>query len=158
MQRPSRTMTTPKPATGPSAASPDGWRQRVFKNTYTRRGRRIALKRWSVKIQHQGVRRTVSLSAANRADAAVEARAIYQTIVTQGWEAVPPASRTAAAAHAEFGANPLSKTDVRYWKGRLLLRRHASSLSAPSSAEFSVRIEHAGVNHYFPLATLDEDA
>jgi DNA-binding NarL/FixJ family response regulator len=82
----------------------------------------------------------------------IEARALYQTILTQGWEFVLPALR----ANAE--ADSWSKADVRYWKRRLLRRRHPSSPHSKADAVLSARIEHAGVSHYFPLATLNEDA
>jgi len=156
-QRPSSAASAPIQTTEALSALADAWQQRVFRNTYTRRGRRIKVRRWSVKIQHQGIRRTVSLAAETRADAAIEAQAIYQTIVTQGWEAVRRAPRMQDAAGGGIEADRLSKTDVRYWKRRLLLRRHPLSLNPPGSAELSVRIEHAGASCYFPLATLNED-
>ena len=150
-------MTTPKPATGPSAASPDGWRQRVFKNTYTRRGRRIALKRWSVKIQHQGIRRTLALSATARAAAGLEAQALYQTIITEGWDAaaisVAPRLRSNSR-RANAGQPHWPKTDARHWQQRLLLRKYGPSLHV-AGGELSVRIEHAGMGTYFPLGTSD---
>jgi len=62
----------------------------VFKNFYTYRGRRITDKRWSVKIQHGRIRRTFSLVGTNRTAASIEAQAIYERIVTQGWDAVAP--------------------------------------------------------------------
>ncbi len=143
----------------PNSAS--RWRKRLFKNSYTYRGRRIRLKRWSVKIQHGRVRRTFSLAARNRPAAAIEAQAIYQTIVSQGWEAVAPARslRTATLGPAPgVESESLAKTDLRYWKRRLVLRRHASPTNPALSAGLSVRIEHAGINHYFPLGTSDEEA
>jgi DNA-binding NarL/FixJ family response regulator len=153
-RRPSNAISRPVtvPLDASSLESAAHWGQRVFKNTYTRRGHRIEVKRWSVKIQHQGIRRTVSLAAGNHADAVIEAQALYQTILTLGWESVLPALR----ANAE--ADSWSKADVRYWKRRLLRRRHPSSPHSKADAAFSARIEHAGVSHYFPLATLNEDA
>src|SRR5712675_525236 len=101
------------------------WYQRVFKNFYTYRGRRIDMKRWSVKIQHQRVRRTFTLTAQNRASAAVEAQGIYQAIITHGWEAVtPPAPRRRGSFPTGGGAEAdLPKTDIRFWKRRLLRRQ-----------------------------------
>jgi len=40
----------------------------------------------------------------------------------------------------------------------LLRRRHRLLPGAAPLAGLSARIEHAGINHYFPLGTLDEDA
>jgi DNA-binding NarL/FixJ family response regulator len=155
-----RQYSAAKVSTGfvPNAASP--WRKRVFKNSYTYRGRRIPVRRWSVKIQRGGIRRTISLGAKNRAAAAIEAQAIYQTIVTQGWDAVSPPDRLRRGL---FGPDPgaqletLPKTDIRYWERRLLLRRHPLPTNPAFSAGLSARIEHAGINHYFPLGTLDEE-
>jgi DNA-binding NarL/FixJ family response regulator len=132
------------------------WRSRVFKNTYSRAGRCIEVRGWSVKIQFQGTRRTISLVARSRAAAAIEAQAVYQTIVTQGWNAVTTATRrngVPARSPAQSEADPLPKTDARYWKRRLLRRRHSSIVSPATADEFSARIEHAGMSHYFPLGT-----
>jgi len=133
----------------------------VFKNSYTYRGRRFTVKRWSVKIQHGRIRRTFSLGAKNRTAAAIEAQAIYQTIVTQGWDAVSPPERGRGGSlppDSEAESESLPKTDLRYWKRRLLLRRHPSPTNPSLNAGLSARIEHAGLNHYFPLGTPDEEA
>src|SRR2546430_13612228 len=113
------------PRTGSGRASPPlvaaatgYWRRRVFKNSYTYCGRRVAVRGWSVKIQHRRIRRTFSLAATNRAAAAIEAKAIYQTILTQGWDAVAPPG------HRRDEPDPFPKTDVQYWRRRLLRRRH----------------------------------
>ncbi|PYK58092.1 MAG: hypothetical protein DME21_16285, partial [Verrucomicrobia bacterium] len=137
------------------------WRKRIFKNSYTHRRQRVAVKGWSVKIQHRRIRRTFSLAAASRAAAAIEAKAIYQTILTQGWDAVaPPGHRRFIAARAGAGdePDPFPKTDVQYWRRRLVRRRHRLLPGAAPLAGLSARIEHAGTNHYFPLGSLDEDA
>jgi len=137
------------------------WRNRVFKNFYTYRGRRITVKRWSVKIQHGRIRRTFSLVGTNRTAASIEAQAIYQTIVTQGWDAVaPPGRPRGRPLGPDSGAEreALPKTDLGYWKRRLLLRQHPSPTNTALRAALSTRIEHAGINHYFPLGTPDEAA
>ena len=138
-QRPSQ---SPRP---PARTQPARfWRQRVFKNTYTRGDKLRTVKGWSVKIQHHGVRRTFSLGSARRVEAAVEAQAIYQTILTEGWEAAP----------REF----LPKTGVGYWKLRLLRRTYPGPSVAGSTDQLSARIEHDGISHYFPLGAADEKA
>lgn len=142
--------------------SPVAWRKRVFRNTFTRGGKRIAVKGWSVKIQHQGIRRTLPLAAASRDAAALEAQALYQTIVAQGWQAAEsslvPRPNVSREARSKTG-NELHwpKTDVRYWQQRLLLRRHSASESQ-TVTELSTRIEHAGGSAYFPLGTSDQPA
>jgi len=145
----------------PAVTATGYWRRRIFKNSYTYRGQRAAVKGWSVKIQHRRVRRTFSLAATSRAAAAIEAKAIYQTIITQGWDAIaPPGQRRFSTARpgAGDGPEPLPKTDVQYWRRRLLRRRHRLPPSAASPAGICARIEHAGINHYFPLGTLDQDS
>ena len=137
------------------------WRRRVFRNSYTYRGRLVPVKHWSVKVQHRGIRRTISLVANTRSAAAIEAQAVHQTILTQGWDAVAsPGRRRGGESGLGGGAQlePVPKTDVRYWRRRLLRRPIAfpTDLTLPSG--LSTRIEHAGVNHYFPLGTSDEES
>src|SRR6185295_6137671 len=45
-----------------------------------------------------------------------------------------------------------------YWRLRLLRRGHSPSANLTVTAEFSARIEHAGVSRYFPLGTSSEEA
>jgi DNA-binding NarL/FixJ family response regulator len=127
------------------------WQRRVFHNTYTRRGRRIALRGWSVKIQHGGQRRTFSLVARTRLGAAAEARAIQGSISSEGWEAV-------VREYRDQRGRVLPKTDARYWKERLLLRSYPVPAGGAPQREFSTRIEHAGTGCYFPLGTSDPEA
>src|SRR5216117_606015 len=74
-----------------SKMHPKYWCDRLFRNTFTYNGQRFQVKHWSVKIQQQGIRKTFSLRAGNRDQAAIEACQLYQKIVTRGWEefAVP---------------------------------------------------------------------
>jgi DNA-binding NarL/FixJ family response regulator len=123
----------------------------LFKNTFTYKGRQRQVRQWCVKIQHEGTRRTFSLTGATRDAAAHQAQALYQTIVNQGW-----GTDLLAAAGRHAGAQPSwPKTDRRHWQQRLLLRKHASSTQQVQGGEFSARFEHAGASAYFPLGTLD---
>lgn len=63
------------------------WKKRLFKNTYTRKGRRHVVNEWSVKIQHLGRRKTFALGTTNKELAAIKAKEVYVTIVAKGWEA-----------------------------------------------------------------------
>jgi len=138
------------------------WARRVFKNSYTRGGRRTRLRGWSVKFQHQGTRRTFSLAASTRDAAAIEAQAIYQTLVTEGWDAAVRAhsspGRRASLLNHLAARQYWPRTDLRYWKQRVVVRRYASPLRPGHGGEYSARIEHAGMGCYFPLGTLDADA
>ena len=92
------------------------WRDRLFRNTFTYKGRLRQVNHWSVKIQHLGTRKTFSLRATASKAAAAEACHLYKTIVTRRWESVDApgngknpvfraSSGAAAAAEAnDFGA------------------------------------------------------
>src|SRR6267154_6245378 len=62
------------------------WRDRLFRNSFTYNGHRSHVNHWSVKIQQQGIRKTFSLRAGHRDQAAIEACQLYETILTRGWE------------------------------------------------------------------------
>jgi DNA-binding NarL/FixJ family response regulator len=162
-QRPSK--IAPRNAARPVSHSRNGyqaayWRRRLFKNSFTRDGQRIALKGWSVKIQHQGRRRTFSLAAGNRAAAGHEAWQIYKNIIEHGWESVMPGrSPTTLRTKLRTGAliSPGSiATEVEDWRRRLIARKDPERSGPESDREFSVRIEHANTSHFFPLGTSDE--
>lgn len=136
------------------------WQQRLFKNTFTYRGRRREVNGWAVKLQLFGKRKTFSLNSSDRTKAAAEACHIYQTIHTQGWEAVGQRRgrvgfpRLPATATAD--ALAVTGFDTEYWRRRLIHRRYPESAQAQSKRELSVRIEHAGLSRYFPLGTHEE--
>lgn len=137
------------------------WEQRLFKNTFTYKGRSRKVNAWSVKLQLFGRRKTFSLNSSDRTKAAIEASHIYQTINTQGWDAVgqrrgwvgfqQPLMETKAGATASTGF------DAEYWKGRLIHRKHPEPATPNSHRALSVRIEHSGIGRYFPLGTHEEN-
>ncbi len=123
---------------------------RVFRNSYTRAGHRFVTDGWVVKLQHQGQRRTFSLQSATKRAAATEAKAIFDTLRTEGWEAVLrsyPKPRTSASS--------FQKADVNYWRERLLVRRYRFPASGGSDGDLAARIDHAGLGYWFPLGTPD---
>ena len=143
-----------------SKLEPAYWRGRLFKNTFTYKGRRVEVSGWSVKLQLFGKRKTFSLSSSNPAQAAGEACQIYQTILAHGWEGVTqsragtgprlplaPASRISPASIA---------SDLHYWRRRLIHRKYPEQSNPLGDREFSVRIEHARISQYFPLGTRNE--
>jgi len=120
----------------------------------------LRVKKWSVKIQHEGKRRTFSLAAASKMKAAREAHGIYQVVRSGGWEAAararahtasPPTRRVSIPRR-----NELLKSDVRYWRERLIHSKYTEARPARPK-EFSVRIEDEGVYQYFPLGTDDAE-
>lgn len=145
-QRPSRRISKAKP-TGKGAVE-ENWARRLFKNVYTRGGRSINVDGWCVKIQHLGRRHTFSLGTSDKEAASVEAQAIYETILRDGWE-------TALNA----GKNPpgFPKTDKRFWKEQLILRRYRFPASGEPENFYAAWIEHAGSAYFFPLGTSEID-
>jgi DNA-binding NarL/FixJ family response regulator len=156
-QRPStRASVGGRPAPTPLPAdSLAFWRRRVFRNSYTRQGRTLRVKRWSVKLQHQGKRRTFSLAGALRIEAAREAQSIYQILRTKGWDAALQAHARAAPAFPRPSRHEYSRLDFRYWQERLIHSKYREA-RLTTLKEFSVRLEHEGSYHYFPLGTEEE--
>lgn len=152
-QRPSSTRRRPKPAipfrTGEDLTQ-EYWQQRLFRNSYTRDGRRKEVNGWSVKIQHLGRRHTFSLLIEDHETAAVQAKAIYETILAEGWDA----AMNNLAAQQNDGS---LKTAPAYWKKHLLLRRYRFPASGETEQSLAARIDHAGTGYFFPLVTTDED-
>lgn len=131
-----------------SRLEPAYWRSRLFKNTFTYRGRRVEIRGWSVKIQLFGKRKTFSLSSRIPLRAAEEACQIYQLILAEGWERIVEHSATKSPTSVMKRAN--------YWRQRLIHRNYPGQEAADSIAALAVRIEHARIGHYFPLGTADE--
>jgi DNA-binding NarL/FixJ family response regulator len=137
------------------------WQQRLFRNTFTYKGRTRLVNAWSVKIQLFGRRKSFTLASSRREEAAAEACDIYQTIQMQGWDGMENRrTRTnllsrLAAREAEHAA---IESDVENWKRRLIQRRYPEPGKHETVREFSARIEHAGISRYFPLGTTDENA
>lgn len=154
-QRPGRSQG---PGAGSSAAtvrtsSAAGWQRRLFRNSYTRDGRRFLLDGWCVKIQHQGRRRTFSLKTKNKQDAAAEAWAIHEAIVSRGWDAFER-ERAPRAGAQEFE----TQRDDEFWRDRLFVRRYRFPACSQAENDLSVRIEHEGTGYWFPLQTGDPTA
>ncbi len=137
------------------------WERRLFKNTFTYQGRRREVNGWAVKLQLFGKRKTFSLHSSDRKEAALEACQIYQTVHTQGWEAVGQGRersglRGLLLPEADSATVGFRGFDAEYWRRRLIHRRYPESNDPKSQHELSVRIEHAGISRYFPLSTHDE--
>jgi DNA-binding NarL/FixJ family response regulator len=150
----------PRVSKPPSKLAPAHWRERLFKNTYTYKGRHVEVRGWSVKIQLFGKRKTFSLSARDRAQAAGEACELYQTILAHGWEGAAQGS-PGAGLRFKLAPGPLTSpvsiaSDVEYWRRRLVHRKYPEEPGSHSGRDLSVRIEHAGTSRYFPLETSDE--
>ncbi len=145
-QRPSKTARRTQPVGRVEVQNI--WSKRLFKNTYTRAGQQVKLAGWSVKLQHLGRRHTFSLATPDKAAAAIEAKAIYDTIVAEGWD---------VAFNHEKNQTGFPRTDARFWREQLLLRRYRFPASGEPEKSFTARIGHAGSVYFFPLGTADLD-
>jgi len=128
------------------------WLRRVYKNSFTRNGRRVFLRGWSVKIQHQGRRHAFSLVARSRAAAAFEAKAIYQSLRAEGWDAT-----LAGHSRRRPGDRGISMDTVEFWREHLVTRRYHFSASGQSEQDLAARISHAGLSCFMPLGSADPE-
>ncbi len=140
-----------------SKMDPRYWRDRLFRNTFTHNGQRFQVNHWSVKIQQQGTRKTFSLRAGHRDRAAIEACQLYERIVSRGWEGLTTRcngkgleSDLSPGVLPAAGQNPF---DPDYWSQRVIHRKYTEAFHTHGNRELSVRIDHAGNSHYFPLGT-----
>lgn len=122
------------------------WLKRIYRNTYTRNGKKHFVGKWAVKFQLDGTRQTFSLKACSLPEAAEEAARLYRHIKSQRTK---PLKQVGAG-----GASPgFSK---EYWKRRLTFRPYPAKPNRETMPELAVSIEHAGISHYFPLGTPNE--
>ena len=139
------------------AITPAFWRGRLFKNSYTHGGHRYEVKAWSVKIQHQGRRRTFTFPFADKAASARKALAIYRTIRRSGWGSLAgPRRRSPEPGSGKSGPisflETVSKTDIHFWRDRLGTRKYPA-LPPTSAPLLSANISHEGREVWFPLGT-----
>jgi DNA-binding NarL/FixJ family response regulator len=114
----------------------------VFRNTYSYKGEQKTVRHWSVKIQHQGERKTFALKAKSKARAIVEACRLYRSLL----ESSPP------GAAGLNGVDPAAnRFELDYWAQRLVRREPRPGFAGRNGPELSVRIEHEGQGYYFPL-------
>src|SRR5438445_3168424 len=139
-----------------SKMHPKYWGDRLFRNTFTYNGQRFQVNHWSVKIQQQGIRKTFSLRAGSRDQAAIEASQLYERIVTRGWESLQVrANGKVSESNLCPGLQPVTnhRFDAEYWGERLIHRKYTEGFHPKTDCELSVRIDHTGNSHYFPLGT-----
>ncbi len=143
------------------------WRRRLFKNTYTHKGRRFQIRNWCVKIQHLRQRRTLSLTSSDFDRAAAEACQAYRRIVLHGWDGAGPSRGKAVATSPSIVRERAwgirsphegpARLDAAWWKQRLIHRHYRGQAVGDEPAELSVRIEHEQTGYYFPLGTDDRN-
>jgi DNA-binding NarL/FixJ family response regulator len=141
---------------GPVAkADPAYWSSRLFKNTYTVKGQPHQTRNWCVKIQYLGIRRTLSLLADGRGQAALEACELYRSIRKQGWAAILHQARFGGAG-PEFPSRSEDCLRAAYWAKRLVRREYGATAGSGAQRELSVHIEHEGTGYYFLLGVADQ--
>ena len=64
----------------------DYWQSKLKKRFYEWNGQRVAVPHWQVRIAHLGRREWFNTGTPNRAAAAVQAKNIYLSLVSAGWE------------------------------------------------------------------------
>lgn len=96
------------------------WKARLFHPRYTENGKTFELTAYACRIQFKGRRETFSLHSANKDVAAIQAKNIYLSLVSDGWEKAltkykpemerpivsPTIGQFFAEAEAKFGLKP----------------------------------------------------
>ena len=141
-------------AAGDQRLDPAYWRTRVFRNSYVRAGKLRRVRGWSAKIQHQGVRRTISLGAVDQDVAAAKAASLFAKIQQHGWPALGQREGSIRPSVVDAPDEVDPRESVDYWRLRLVERKYPATPDA--KPELSCRIEHDGTGCYFPLGTLNE--
>ena len=104
------------------------WSQRLHQAAYTRSGVAHKVRHWSIKIQHRGIRRSISLATISRSLAAQRAHQIYESIQSLGWQAAEDQIHQIlgeTAPHPEKTAPPTAGTRTSsFWKQRLSQRSY----------------------------------
>ena len=91
----------------------------------------------------------------------MEACELYRKLVTHGWTGVTSpggwrAAQTNPGQVAQVLPGPAAEEpDADYWAQRLIHREYTMGVHPRVPQELSVRIDHAGSGHYFPLGTDD---
>ncbi len=163
-QRPSARFTQAESKIRSSKNSKDTqtyWNQRLYQAGYSRNGKSHRVRHWSIKVQHQGIRRSIPLATATRSVAAERALQIYQSIRYRGWQAAEETIQEICQSSplvvtVEKNRNQGYRTQG-YWKQRLFRRSYLAQAGANSSDQWSVRYEREGASEFFPsnARTLD---
>ncbi|MGH9679158.1 MAG: LuxR C-terminal-related transcriptional regulator [Candidatus Acidiferrales bacterium] len=67
----------------------------------------------------------------------------------------PGETSSATASNKDQPEKNISRTDARYWRQRLLLRRYRFPASTESEQDLAAFVDHAGMGYFFPLGTAD---
>ncbi len=142
-----------------SKSEPGYWFSRVFRSTYSYKGRTLQVRNWTVKIQHRRKRKTFTLSSVHRRQAAAEACRIYRALIKKHPGAPPDVLPAFPQIDFERHSNPASgedRSNIKFWAQRLIHRDYTARFPGEVRAELSVRMDHEGTSQYFPLGTSDQ--
>lgn len=124
--------------------TPEYWRERLFRNSFTYRGERRWVSGWCMKVQWEGDRRTVRLAAGSRDAAAGEAAEVFARLRRGGWGAVE--RRRAPDPAGEEGARAVLSVGVR---------KYVSNLHPGFERELFAEVVHEGATEQIALGTED---
>jgi len=79
----------------------DYWKERLYRKTFTRDGKRHEVPEWSVRLQHLGRREAFALGSVNAGAAAEKAKKIATYLEANGWEPTLAKFKPAPGAKAE---------------------------------------------------------
>jgi DNA-binding NarL/FixJ family response regulator len=87
----------------------------------------------------------------------------HRSKLTRKFGRVEPASAISAVVFSKYSGrgqpdSKIPKTDARYWRERLILRRYRFPASGESEQDFVALIDHSGTGYFFPLGTPDVGA
>lgn len=107
----------------------DHWKERIYRKSYTRDGKRREVPEWSVRLQHTGRREAFALGTANASVAAAKAKEIAGYLEANGWDATlakfkPKGTKSDAATVGEFLADVAKRSHLK----PTTLRRYAVKL------------------------------
>lgn len=114
----------------PSRFHVDYWKDRIFKNTFTRDGVRHEVPEYSLRLQHLGRRETFSLGTANAVVAAAKAKDIATFLDANGWD----------AALSKFKPSPLAKAEICTVGEFLADVRERSHLKSMTVRRYAVKL------------------
>lgn len=132
------------------------WERRLFRASFTYRGRRRWVPGWRVRIQWAGRRHTLRLPSPDRRSAADEARVLYLALRSRGWEAIArrgPTNLPASPAGLFASASPpLPRVPVPVGVGT---RKYVSDLNPGFHQELFATVAAEGRVDHFALGTED---